>query len=80
MTLNAEGFTTPKTELKRFTLMGSTVDMWKAGVYLLSIMIMAFSGIWPYTKLLMMLVLFLLNSNSFSLVDVLVFTLKTNVL
>eukprot|EP01127_Copromyxa_protea_P017743 TRINITY_DN5453_c0_g1_i1.p1 TRINITY_DN5453_c0_g1~~TRINITY_DN5453_c0_g1_i1.p1 ORF type:complete len:1061 (+),score=251.87 TRINITY_DN5453_c0_g1_i1:40-3222(+) len=36
-----------------FTLANSVRDMWQAGVYPLSIIIGAFSGAWPYIKLLM---------------------------
>jgi hypothetical protein len=39
-----------------FSLANSVHDMWKAGVYPLSILIGAFSGAWPYMKLLTMLV------------------------
>lgn len=38
-----------------FTLANSVTDMWKAGVYPLSILIACFSGIWPYVKLMLML-------------------------
>lgn len=38
-----------------FSLENSVVDMWKAEVFALSIIIAAFSGCWPYLKLLMML-------------------------
>lgn len=38
-----------------FTLANSVKDMWDAGVYPLSILIACFSGIWPYVKLILML-------------------------
>ena len=41
-----------------FGLINSVTDMWKAGVYPLSILIAFFSGIWPYLKLIMMLIAF----------------------
>eukprot|EP00941_MAST-03F_sp_MAST-3F-sp1_P005366 g5366.t1 len=41
--------------LFEFSLMNSIEDMWNAGVYPLSILIALFSGLWPYTKLILML-------------------------
>ncbi|ELP86097.1 hypothetical protein EIN_327440 [Entamoeba invadens IP1] len=38
-----------------FGLVDSVRDMWTAGVYPLSILILVFSGIWPYTKLIFLL-------------------------
>jgi hypothetical protein len=38
-----------------FSLGNSVHDMWAAGVYPLSMMIALFSGVWPYTKLMLML-------------------------
>ncbi|EMS10978.1 hypothetical protein KM1_061900, partial [Entamoeba histolytica HM-3:IMSS] len=38
-----------------FGLMNSVEDMWTAGVYPLAVLIMVFSGIWPYTKLVILL-------------------------
>eukprot|EP01117_Protostelium_nocturnum_P011002 TRINITY_DN3992_c0_g2_i1.p1 TRINITY_DN3992_c0_g2~~TRINITY_DN3992_c0_g2_i1.p1 ORF type:complete len:982 (-),score=368.11 TRINITY_DN3992_c0_g2_i1:214-3159(-) len=38
-----------------FSLTNSVEDMWKAKVYALSIIIACFSGIWPYVKLVMMI-------------------------
>ncbi|BFU23488.1 hypothetical protein EHI8A_065250 [Entamoeba histolytica HM-1:IMSS-B] len=46
-----------------FGLMNSVKDMWTAGVYPLSILIMVFSGIWPYTKLVMLLVVWMIPSS-----------------
>lgn len=42
-------------DLSAFTLQNSVHDMWQAKVYPLAILIAAFSGAWPYLKLLMML-------------------------
>lgn len=41
-------------KLKTFNLISSVKDMWDAKVYPLSILIALFSGIWPYTKLILM--------------------------
>uniref|UniRef100_A0A7R9WEW7 Uncharacterized protein n=1 Tax=Pseudictyota dubia TaxID=2749911 RepID=A0A7R9WEW7_9STRA len=40
-----------------FSIARSTVDMWKAGAKELAMLILIFSGIWPYTKQLVTLVL-----------------------
>lgn len=40
-----------------FSLAGSTIDMWKAGAKELAILILLFSGVWPYTKQLITLIL-----------------------
>lgn len=42
-----------------FGLTSTVVDMWNAGVYPLSVLIMFFSGIWPYIKLVSMLLAWL---------------------
>jgi len=39
-----------------FGLKSTVVDMWKAGVYPLAVLIMFFSGAWPYVKLCSMMV------------------------
>ena len=49
-----------------FGLVNSVVDMWKAGVYPLSILVAVFSGVWPYTKLIMMLFVWLLPVSAMS--------------
>lgn len=49
-----------------FGLVNSVVDMWKAGVYPLSILVAVFSGVWPYTKLIMMLFVWLLPTSAMS--------------
>mmetsp|Transcript_14969 Transcript_14969/g.20920 ORF Transcript_14969/g.20920 Transcript_14969/m.20920 type:complete len:1071 (+) Transcript_14969:86-3298(+) len=41
--------------LFKFSLWNSVHDMWVAGVYPLSLLIFVFSGLWPYTKLFLML-------------------------
>ena len=46
-----------------FGLINSVTDMWKAKVYPLSILIAFFSGIWPYLKLIMMLISFITPSS-----------------
>ena len=52
--------------LFRFSLWNSVKDMWVAKVYPLSILIMAFSGIWPYVKALLMLTAWLLPASVMS--------------
>lgn len=42
-------------KMKTFNLVSSVNDMWKAKVYPLAILIACFSGIWPYTKLILMM-------------------------
>eukprot|EP00405_Crypthecodinium_cohnii_P056348 CAMPEP_0206629264 /NCGR_PEP_ID=MMETSP0325_2-20121206/66949_1 /ASSEMBLY_ACC=CAM_ASM_000347 /TAXON_ID=2866 /ORGANISM="Crypthecodinium cohnii, Strain Seligo" /LENGTH=481 /DNA_ID=CAMNT_0054154049 /DNA_START=63 /DNA_END=1506 /DNA_ORIENTATION=+ len=39
-----------------FSLISSVKDMWHGGVYPLAILILLFSGVWPYLKLILMLV------------------------
>ena len=46
-----------------FGLINSVRDMWKAGVYPLSILVAVFSGIWPYLKLVLMLISFVLPAS-----------------
>lgn len=41
--------------LQSFTLVSSVTDMWDAKVYILAVLIVGFSGVWPYIKLLSML-------------------------
>ena len=48
-----------------FGLINSIREMWKAGVYPLSIIVALFSGIWPYTKLVLMLISFILPTSLF---------------
>ena len=49
-----------------FSMAKSTVDIWNAGGRALAIMILIFSGIWPYTKQLISLVLWFLPPTSLS--------------
>ena len=49
-----------------FGLINSIRDMWDAGVYPLSIIVALFSGVWPYLKLVLMLISFILPSSLFS--------------
>ncbi|ELP86273.1 hypothetical protein EIN_114170 [Entamoeba invadens IP1] len=49
-------------EMSEFGLVDTVTDMWTAKVYALSSLILIFSGIWPYTKLVMMLVCWLMPS------------------
>ena len=46
-----------------FGLINSVRDMWKAGVYPLSIIVALFSGIWPYLKLVLMLISFVMPAS-----------------
>src|SRR5690606_28540632 len=41
--------------LFNFTLISSIRDMWNARVYALALLIAVFSGIWPYVKLIAMM-------------------------
>lgn len=50
-----------ETELKKFGLVDTVFDMWRAGVYPLSLLIAAFSGIWPYGKLFLMTLCLTMN-------------------
>lgn len=52
--------------MKKFTLVQSVSDMWKAGVYPLAIIIAVFSGIWPYIKLIMMMACWTINEKYLS--------------
>jgi hypothetical protein len=45
--------------VKDFSLLGTVKDMWTAEVYGLALLIVVFSGIWPYTKLTAMLMCWL---------------------
>jgi len=54
------GFNSQAYELKFFTLQNSVVDMWNGGIYPLSLLILCFSGIWPYAKLGLMILCWLL--------------------
>ena len=49
-----------------FGLINSVRDMWKAGVYPLSVIVALFSGIWPYLKLVLMLISFVLPASLFN--------------
>jgi len=49
-----------KLPVQDFGLINSVEDMWEAGVYPLSFLIMLFSGIWPYAKVVVMMVVFFL--------------------
>jgi hypothetical protein len=50
-----------------FSMARSTVDIWNAGGRELAVMILIFSGIWPYTKQLMTLALWFLPPTSLSI-------------
>mmetsp|Transcript_35587 Transcript_35587/g.83166 ORF Transcript_35587/g.83166 Transcript_35587/m.83166 type:complete len:1280 (+) Transcript_35587:60-3899(+) len=41
--------------VKDFSLVSSVVEMWNAGVYPLGVLIVLFSGVWPYSKLIAMM-------------------------
>lgn len=53
-----ENFTVEK--FFEFSIARSTIDIWNAGGHELAILILIFSGIWPYTKLFMTLALWFL--------------------
>ena len=42
-----------------FDLINSVTNMWKAGIYPISFLKAFFYGIWPYLKLIMMLISFI---------------------
>jgi hypothetical protein len=50
-----------------FSMAKSTVDIWNAGGKALAVMILIFSGIWPYTKQLITLALWFLSPSSVSI-------------
>jgi hypothetical protein len=50
-----------------FSMAKSTVDIWNAGGKALAVMIIVFSGIWPYTKQLITLVLWFLPPSTVSI-------------
>ena len=43
-----------------FDLFGTVVKIWDAGVYPLSVLVLLFSGIWPYVKLALLFVIWLI--------------------
>lgn len=49
-----------------FSLLSSIKDMWSAGSYFLAVLIGFFSGVWPYLKLLCLLVCWLLPTKRLS--------------
>jgi hypothetical protein len=49
-----------------FSIARSTIDIWNAGGRALAILILIFSGLWPYTKLLMTLILWFLSPTQLS--------------
>ena len=55
------GFRSKNYELKTFGLIDTVTDMWKSEVYLLAILVAVFSGIWPYVKLITLLLCWCLN-------------------
>jgi len=57
--LHAGDFSPELPTLFEFSLSNTIVDMWKAKVYPLSILVAVFSGGWPYLKLLLMQVCWL---------------------
>ena len=56
MNFSLFGFISPSQNLKEFKLADSVSDMWKAGVYPLSLLIAVFSGAWPYIKLILVMI------------------------
>ena len=52
--VNAGGLYVPLPSLFDFSLGNSIRDMWNAQVYPLALLILLFSGVWPYVKLCMM--------------------------
>ena len=60
------GFRSKNYELKTFGLIDTVTDMWKSEVYLLAILVAVFSGIWPYVKLITLLLCWCLNESKLS--------------
>ena len=52
--------------LFEFSLVNSVHDMWAAGSEVLSFLVALFSGVWPYTKLILMLISFFLPTSILS--------------
>jgi hypothetical protein len=50
-----------------FSLGNSVHDMWQAGVYPLALLILVFSGIWPYVKAIFILLCWFLNETILSM-------------
>jgi hypothetical protein len=50
-----------------FSMARSTIDIWRAGGHELAILILVFSGIWPYTKLLITLWLWFTSPSNVSI-------------
>ena len=49
-----------------FGLINSVRDMWKGSAYILSVLVAIFSGIWPYLKLILMLISFVLPTSLYN--------------
>ena len=49
-----------------FSLVNSVRDMWLAGSEVLSTLVAVFSGVWPYMKLILMLIAFFLPTSILS--------------
>jgi Paraquat-inducible protein A len=50
-----------------FSIAQSIIEIWQAGGKELAFMMMIFSGIWPYTKLLMTMILWFMSPSSLSI-------------
>ena len=64
LSLGGEGFR--QDDFFEFSIARGTVNLWKAGGKELAILILLFSGVWPYTKQLISLVLWFLPPNMLS--------------
>ena len=64
---NLAGETIKVDDFFDFAIARTTIDMWKAGGKSLAILILVFSGIWPYTKQILTLVLWFLPTSWMSI-------------
>jgi hypothetical protein len=62
--LRAGGMYVPLPSLFDFSLGNSIRDMWNAQVYPLALLILLFSGVWPYVKLMMMFLCWVIPPNA----------------
>lgn len=66
LVLSCNKYSTKTYVIQSYNLIDSVQDMWNAKVYPLAILVAAFSGIWPYVKLLMMMACWLIPPSRLS--------------
>jgi len=64
---NLAGETIKVDDFFDFAIARTTIDMWKAGGKSLAILILVFSGVWPYTKQILTLILWFLPTSWMSI-------------